>query len=125
MAKMPAALFVIDSTAEAIAIAEANKLNIFNKDNNLIITSGDRSDIMLAALEHTPSAFILSNGILPSRNVITICEQKNIPLLSVQTETFLTAKNVDDMHPLLYMEHTDKIEQLTRLVKENVNLAEF
>ncbi|OHA58251.1 MAG: 30S ribosomal protein S2 [Candidatus Vogelbacteria bacterium RIFOXYD1_FULL_44_32] len=28
MAKMPAALFVIDSTAEAIAIAEANKLNI-------------------------------------------------------------------------------------------------
>ena len=109
----------------AMSVTEANKLNIFNKNNNLIITSGDRSDIMLAALEHNPSAFILSNGILPSRNVITICEQKNIPLLSVQTETFLTAKNVDDMHPLLYMEHTDKIEQLTRLVKQNINLSEF
>jgi uncharacterized protein len=106
----------------SMSVNEAARKNIFKKDNNLIILSGDRSDVALVAMEHNPSAFIMTNGILPTKNIITIASGKSIPILSVEMDTFSAAKKVDDMQSVIYIEDVEKIERLSEMVRDNLKI---
>jgi uncharacterized protein len=88
----------------------------------LVITPGDRSDMILAALESDTVAILLTNGILPSSNIISKAEEKGVPLLLVPDDTFAVAKKVDSMEPLLTKDSKDKISELEKLVKKNIDL---
>ncbi len=88
---------------------------LFSKDNKLIITSGDRSDVILTALESSTSGIILTNNILPPPNIVSMAADREIPLLMVKGDTFKVAKQVDDMEPLLSMDNSDNVKLLTEL----------
>jgi len=88
----------------------------------LVITSGDRSDMLLAALETDTSGIVISNNILPPSNIISKAEEKNIPLLMVAADTFQVAKQIDDMEPLITRDAPEKIDLLEKLVKKYVDL---
>lgn len=94
----------------------------FTKEDKLIITSGDRSDMILAAMETSTSAIILANNLLPPPNIIAKAAIKKIPLLLVPYDTFQAAKKVDDMEPLLTRGEADKIALLGRLTSQLVDL---
>jgi BioD-like phosphotransacetylase family protein len=47
----------------------------------------------------------------------------NIPILLVPFDTFQTAKQVDDMVPLLTKDDTERIDLLKKLVEQNVNIG--
>lgn len=95
---------------------------LFAKKDKLIITSGDRSDMVLAALETSTAAIVLANNILPPPNIIAKAAIKNVPLLLVPDDTFKVAKKIDDMEPLLTRGEDDKVALLGRLVKERIEL---
>ncbi len=95
---------------------------LFKRDGKLIITSGDRSDIILGALESDTAGIVLTNNLLPPANIISRADERNIPLLLVQGDTYTTAKHVDDMESLLLNTEKDKIELIQKLVEENVTL---
>jgi len=95
---------------------------LFKKEDKLIITSGDRSDMILAALESETSGIVLANNILPPHNIISKASEKKIPLLLVPSDTFKAAKQVDDMECLISKRNQDKIELVSDLVKEHVDL---
>ncbi len=99
----------------AMSVGSALRETPFNKDKKLVITSGDRNDIMLAALEGGTSGILLTNNILPSPQVLARATERNIPLLLVSTDTFHAAKQVDDMEPLLTQHEPEKIAILTRI----------
>jgi hypothetical protein len=103
----------------------ALKNPLFSKENKLIITSGDREDMCLAALESETAGIILTNNILPSSNIINQAENRGIPLLLVPGDTFHTAKQVDDMERLITRDDSEKVELLKEMIKENVNLEAF
>jgi BioD-like phosphotransacetylase family protein len=46
----------------------------------------------------------------------------NIPILLVPFDTFQTAKQIDDMIPLLTKDDTERIAMLEKLVQQNVDL---
>ena len=92
------------------------------RNDKLVITPGDRSDMILAALESDTEAILLTNGILPPSNIISKVESKGIPMLLVPYDTFATAKRVDDMVPLLTYESKDKLSILEKQVKKNLDL---
>jgi hypothetical protein len=94
----------------------------FKESEKLVITSGDRSDMILAALDTNAAGIILTNNLLPPANLIAKASNRNIPLLLVPKDTFQTAKKIDELIPLLGKEETIKMELLGKLVKENVNL---
>jgi len=110
-------IFVGAQSAES-----AMKNPLFSKPDKLIITSGDRSDMILAALESDTAGIVLTNNILPSSNLINMAKVKRIPLMLVSLDTFRAAKQIDDMERLLTYNERSKVELLGKLISENVDI---
>jgi hypothetical protein len=98
---------------------------LFKKENKLAITSGDRSDYIVAALESSTAGIILTNNVIPPQNLISMATDKNIPMLLVPFDTFQTAKQVDDMVPLLTKDDTERIALIQKLIEQNVNISDI
>ncbi len=108
----------------AMSVGAVLNKPVFSKPDKLIITPGDRSDMILAALDTGgTSCILLTNNIVPPANVITRATEQGVPLLLVPTDTYTTAMQVDKIEPLLTVEDTDKVALLTRLVVDNVDLG--
>jgi len=95
---------------------------LFNKEAKLIITSGDRSDVILEALDSDTAGIVLTNNILPTPLIISKANEKEIPLLLVPGDTFKTAKMVDDMERLISVKDQKKIELLAEEIKKNIDV---
>ena len=100
----------------------AARLPLWKKENKLVLTGGDRSDMIVAALEKTTAAIVLTNNIMPPHNLIAKASDMNIPLLLVPFDTFQAAKQIDDMIPLLTIDDTERIELLKKLIEQNVDI---
>ncbi len=100
----------------------AARLPLFKKENKLAITAGDRSDMIVAALESDTAGIILTNNIIPAQNLIAKASDLNVPMLLVPFDTFQAAKQMDDMAPLLTKDDTQRIELLGSLVEQNVDV---
>lgn len=107
----------------AMSASAALALPLFKEPDKLIITSGDRSDMVLAALdEGGTSCIILTNNIVPPANVTAKASEQKVPILLVPGDTYATATQVKALEPLLTKDDADKVEILTKLVKENIDL---
>jgi BioD-like phosphotransacetylase family protein len=95
---------------------------LFKKEGKLLITGGDRSDMILASLESDTAGIILTNNILPRASIISKASEREIPLLLVPFDTYETAMRVDKMEPLLAQGDAEKIELWGRLVRKYVAL---
>ena len=91
--------------------------------DKLVISSGDRSDMILAVLEAGgTSAIVLTNNIVPPANVISKAGEHGVPLLLVPKDTYETALQVERIHPLLTADDTEKIDRLAALAVEHLDL---
>ena len=95
---------------------------LIKKEDKLIITGGDRSDMILASLNHNAAGIILTNNILPPSNIIAKAEESGTPMLLVASDTFQVARQIDRMDPLLTRDAADKVGLLKNMVKANVDI---
>ncbi|MCX5854699.1 MAG: DRTGG domain-containing protein [Deltaproteobacteria bacterium] len=107
----------------SVSAAKANPL--FYQENKVIITSGDRSDMINAAMENNTAAIILTNNILPPQDIISKATELEIPLLLVTSDTYSIAKQIDSMEPLLTKDDESKITLIEQIIRRHVNLNEF
>jgi len=98
---------------------------LFKKEKKLVITGGDRTDMILASLESDTSGIILTNNILPPSNIISKASERNIPLLIVFSDTYQTAKQIESLEPLLTKDDTEKAELLKNLFQKHANVQEI
>lgn len=103
----------------------AQRLEKFKNKNKLIITSGDRSDMILAAIETQCVGIILTNNILPQPNIIAIASEKEVPLLLVHSDTHKAAKKIDQMVPLVDSTDMKKIGILEESIKNYTTLVDL
>lgn len=109
-------IFVGAASAQTVV-----KGHIFDKEKRkLVITAGDRSDMILTALETGSSAIVLTNNVLPETNIISRAEEMSVPLLLVSSDTYQAAKQIDDLEPLLMKGDTDKINLLVKEVEKSI-----
>ena len=95
----------------------------FHKENKLMITSGDRSDMLLASFEDKcTAAVVLTNNILPPQNILAKAEEKHIPVLLVPYGVYETAKQIEALTPLITSNNTIEIDLMAKLVKDHVNI---
>ncbi|MGB5355982.1 MAG: phosphate acetyltransferase, partial [Eudoraea sp.] len=89
------------------------------KENGLIITPGDRSDIVLGALQAnlssnypTASGMVLTGGLIPEEPVIKLIEGLSdvVPIVCVKGGTFAVANKIGAIRSKIYAENTQKIE---------------
>ena len=100
----------------------AARMPLWKKEDKLVITGGDRSDMIVAALEKGTAGLILTNNIIPPQNLLSKASDMNITVMLVPFDTFLAAKQIDDMVPLLTKDDTERIKMLQKLVEQNVDL---
>jgi hypothetical protein len=93
--------------------------------NILTVTSGDRTDVILAALENNSVGVVLTNNILPPPNIIAKAAERNIPLLVVSGDTYETARQINHLQPLLSQDEPAKIALLEKLVRDHVDVAKI
>jgi BioD-like phosphotransacetylase family protein len=103
----------------------AQRVEKFKNINKLIITAGDRSDMILAAIETQCVGIILTNNILPQPNIIAIASEKEVPLLLVHTDTHKAAKKIDQMVPLVDSTDLKKIGILKESIKNYTTLVDL
>ena len=94
-----------------------NYLTYF-KENTLVITPGDRADIILGALQAnlssnypTASGMVLTGGLLPEDAILKLIHglSEVVPIISVKAGTYATANSVGAIKPQIYAENTQKI----------------
>ena len=88
------------------------------KDNGLVITPGDRADIILGALQANISAnypsisgIVLTGGLQPEDSIIKLIEglSEIVPIISVEAGTFSITNSIGAIKSKIYAENTQKI----------------
>jgi BioD-like phosphotransacetylase family protein len=101
------------------------------KDDALLVTPGNREDILLAAISYSVlsksphqgvKGIILTGGIWPNINILKLVERARIPIMLVSDDTYVTAQRINNLIIKIRPGETDKINQVKRLIKENVNI---
>jgi BioD-like phosphotransacetylase family protein len=100
----------------------ARKNPLFREEGTVIVTGGDRHDMIVAALENNAAAVILTNNILPPPNLIAEAAQRGIPLLLVSADTYETAHQIDSLESLPTKDDSGKIALIEQMVRTHVNL---
>ncbi len=106
------------------------------KDGDLIITPGDRADVILGSLATTVSdsypniaGLLLTGGLPPEPSVQRLIKGfKNyspIPVISVDTDTYTTAINATGVPSVLVPENDRKIASALGLFESHVDLNEI
>ncbi len=106
----------------AMSTDESFRSPMFNKENKLLITSGDRSDMIVAALESDTLGIILTNNILPPPNILSKASEKGVPVLLVPYDTYEVARQMDNFQSLLMPGNQERLKFLAQLMKEYVHL---
>ena len=77
-----------------------------------VITGGDRTDLALAALYEDVSVLILTGFIQPDAKVITVANEKNIPIILSPSDTYTTMRNLENLKPGIQEDEMDSVLQL-------------
>jgi phosphate acetyltransferase len=88
------------------------------KENALVITPGDRADIILGALQANVSSnypkisgIILTGSLMPEESILKLIEgvQSIIPIIAVNGGTFQVSNQIGAVRPKIYASNTKKI----------------
>jgi BioD-like phosphotransacetylase family protein len=98
----------------------------------LIITPGDRDDIILAAIssarlfgQKTIAGLILTNDILPHEKLLSLLAQTDIPVITTQGESYTITSKINSMTVKTQPQDMDKIPIIKRLIFEHVDLEKM
>ena len=100
------------------------------EDGDLIIVPGDRDDILLASLSTVVSAnypnlagILLSGGFTPGPNTMRLLSgnERTVPLLSVQTDTYTTTTNATSVPAVINAGDERKIALALGLFEDHVD----
>ena len=100
------------------------------KDDCLVITAGDRADIILGALQANISknypkisGIILTGGLMPEDSILLLIEGLSsiVPIISVKGGTFSVANQIGKIKSRIYAENIEKIETSIATFEQHVN----
>ncbi|MGY5351156.1 phosphate acetyltransferase [Wenyingzhuangia sp. IMCC45533] len=103
-------------------------------DNYLVVTPGDRADIILGSLQANSSknypkvsGIVLTGGLKPEKTILKLIDGLSdvVPILSVKTGTFEAATNVANVQAQIYKENTDKILASIRIFDKYIPTSEL
>ncbi|MEM2389091.1 MAG: phosphotransacetylase family protein [Ignisphaera sp.] len=69
--------------------------------NAAIVTGGDRTDLIMQALETRPSVVILTGNLYPSIGVLVKARETGTPILLVPYDTFTTVERLKEMQGII------------------------
>jgi len=101
------------------------------KENGLVITPGDRADIILGALQANESVnypsisgIVLTGNIIPEETILKLIEGLSpvVPIIAVQGGTYVITNKIGDIKPKIYANNFQKIETSIDTFEKYVDL---
>jgi BioD-like phosphotransacetylase family protein len=100
------------------------------QERTLVITPGDRDDILLAVLslaaieqqKPVASGLILTAGLMPHPSIMRLIQGLQIPTFVVPTDTYATASEIHDLLIKIRPSDSTKIAEIVRMVAESVDV---
>jgi len=93
--------------------------------DKLLITGGDRVDMIMTAFDTSTSCIVLTGNLVPHPRVLAKADELEIPMLSVPTDTYTTAQMIEHIKAETRPDDTGKLELIRSLVKDGINLAKL
>lgn len=112
-----------------VARTVANIKDSFTQ-GNLLVTPGDRDDIILASALATMngtelSGIILTGGITPNNNVIQLCLpalKTGVPVMMVQTDSYATVQSLVNINHEIPPDDKERALKVTNFVAANLDI---
>ncbi|MBD3406356.1 MAG: AAA family ATPase [Candidatus Lokiarchaeota archaeon] len=106
------------------SMAPENALKWFRRaKHKAVITSGDRSDICLAAMETDTNLLILTGGMGPDIRTISRAKELGIPIIMTAHDTYSTGQIVDNLVTTITPENKEKIALVEKIIGEALVLS--
>ena len=91
----------LDGVVENLMIAAMtvdSGLDYFSrKDNKAVIVRGERPDCQLAALATSTRCLVLTGGVKPHVQVLSLAEEKGVPVLLTNRDTLSTVAELEQL----------------------------
>jgi BioD-like phosphotransacetylase family protein len=94
----------------------------FQESGKLVITGGDRSDMIVAALGSNCAALILTDNVMPQEHLVGKAAKLEIPLLLVSADTYEISRQIEGLEPLPTKDDSEKIALIEQMVRTHVDL---
>jgi BioD-like phosphotransacetylase family protein len=96
----------------------------------LLITPGNREDLILAAIscnfpgveDYSVRGIILTGGIWPNKSILNIIKGTKIPTIIVKDDTFMIAQKIANLITKIRPEDIEKVKAVKELVKQYINI---
>ncbi|PWH85214.1 phosphate acetyltransferase [Brumimicrobium oceani] len=111
-----------------------NYLNHLNKNDSLVITPGDRADLILGALQAnvsdnypSVSGIVLTGGLVPAESINKLIKGLSdvVPIIAVNGGTFAVVNAIGAIKSQIYAENTQKIDTSIKDFEKYVKVDEL
>ena len=104
----------------AMQVEEA--LEHFRKARNkAVVVGGDRSDILLAALETSTSCLVLTGNLYPERSILNRARESGVPIIVVDTDTYTALDRLGKLLGRLELKDPRKVQRGAELIEEELD----
>jgi len=121
---------------EGFGVAAMQLWNVLTRVSNgeIVITPGDRADVIVGCLSALSSSYmpsiaglILTGGLIPQEPILKLIEgyDEKVPILSVKENTFETARMADNVRAVIDPDDTIKVAQALEAFEKSVRLSEL
>ncbi|MDD5252892.1 MAG: AAA family ATPase [Candidatus Omnitrophota bacterium] len=117
-----------------VAAMEARDAARYISEDSLMITPGDREDMIICGLSCFRDAsnnklkicgMILTGGITPEPPILNLLNKAQIPVLLAQSDTYDVATCVHDLTVKIRPCDKDKVDTVIKLIKENIDFKKI
>lgn len=124
----------MDTLVEDVVVGAMSAHNTlkFLQEGTLLITPGDREDIVLAAGaslvtrgDHALAGIVLTGGFRPTQNVLKIIDGLSVPVLLAQRDSYRVASKVHDLTVKTRPRDAQKISLIRDVVARSVNVKKI
>lgn len=123
----------LDNTIEKTVIGAMTPHRALDHFDNrtLVITPGDREDLILAAMSscvtgvgksYCVSGIVLTGGIYPHQTIQRLIQRTTIPVIAIKDNTFDASTKVHDLLVKIRPEDKEKIEIAMKLVEKYIKI---
>ncbi len=116
----------LDLMVESLKIGAMNvnaALRFFGQGvHQAVVTGGDRRDLQIAALETSTHCLILTGQLAPAKDVIALAKDKEVPVLTVVTDTLSTVERIDTLFGRIPLNNPEKLPLIREELAQRIDL---
>jgi len=113
-----------------IGAMNSNHVTEYFHHGTLVVTPGDREDIILAAISACASGgsgkaltgLVLSGNLIPHPNVVEMIHQSNLPVITSPLDSYTVAHAIHNMTVKTLPGDHEKIEKIQSLIATHINV---